>query len=63
MSATLPLSRTELAIAELAEMVARGRTPEEVAALGWAFTAELMGQRRRLILDVEIADAESVAGV
>jgi len=56
---TRPLSRTQRAVAELAEMVALGRPPEEIDALGWEHLAELMEQRRRLILQAEIAAAPS----
>ena len=59
MSTALPLSRTELAVAELAEMLARGREPEEIAGLGWTACADLMEQRRRWILEAEIAAAPS----
>jgi hypothetical protein len=43
---TLPLSETQLAVAEVAEMVAAGRGPEEIAALGWEHASRLMAQRR-----------------
>ena len=52
---TMPLSRSELAIAELGEMLARGLTPDELRDKGWDATASLMEQRRRLILEAEIA--------
>jgi hypothetical protein len=49
----MPLSRTELAVGELAEMLARGREPSELAEAGWEHTAALMEQRRELILQEE----------
>jgi hypothetical protein len=54
---TMPLSRAELAIGELAELAARGLTPDELAERGWENAAAIMEQRRRLILEDEIAAA------
>ncbi len=48
-SVSTALSRTELAIAELGEIVARGLAPCELAEKGWASLAGLMQQRRDLI--------------
>ncbi len=59
----MPLSRTELAVAELGELLARGREPAELEVLGWPNIAGLMEQRRRLILETEIAGAAPLLGV
>jgi hypothetical protein len=52
---TLPLSRAELAVAELGEILARGQTPADLSRQGWEALPDLMEQRRRLILESEIA--------
>jgi hypothetical protein len=56
---TLPLSRVELAVAEAGEILAKGLEPGEIAERGWENLAGLMAQRRRLILEDEIAAAPS----
>ncbi len=50
---TLPLSRSELALGEVAELLAKGREPDELADAGWENLAGLMEQRRALILQDE----------
>ena len=57
-----PLSRSELAIAEAGELLARGREPAEMQRLGWEALGELMAHRRRLILEDEITEAECRLG-
>ena len=52
--ATLPLSRTEWAVAELGEIVCRDKSPEEVRELGWPNLAALMEQRREPIFEGEV---------
>ena len=55
-NAVMPLSRSELAVAELGEMLAKGRTPDGLEAIGWENIAALMRQRRALILEDEEAE-------
>ncbi len=60
---TVPLSETQLAVAELGEMLARGGGPEALEQLGWTSAPSLMRQRRQLLVEAEVNAADGLIGV